>query len=127
MTHDCAALTLLMAIARISFSVAAAPRYGVAAECALKQIMRESGIRPLPPEQRRDDPYYAHFPTLKTMLCDNIHGRRQGELRGYAEDDNLMSEWDTDMRYAPGREITERRVDRWREHASRLVHAMEGT
>ena len=100
--------------------------YGVAAECALKQIMRESGIRPLPAEERRDDPYFAHFPTLKTMLRDNIHGRRAGELRRFAEDDALMSEWDTAMRYAPGKEITERRVGRWREHAQRLVHAMEG-
>src|SRR5580700_6528856 len=64
--------------------------YGVAGECALKQIMRESLIRPLPPEQRRDDPYYAHFPVLKTLLRDRISGRRAGDLRTFAEDDGLM-------------------------------------
>ena len=40
MTHDCAALTLLMAIAVISFSVAAAPRY-----VFLSSVMR-GGFRP---------------------------------------------------------------------------------
>jgi hypothetical protein len=38
--------------------------YGIAAECALKQIMRDSGMRELPPDQRRDDPFYSHFPEL---------------------------------------------------------------
>jgi hypothetical protein len=100
--------------------------YGVAGECALKQIMRESGIRPLPPEQRRDDPYYAHFPVLKTMLRDNLYGRRAGDLRAFVEDNSLMNEWDTDMRYAPGKEVTAQRVTLWREHAHKLVNAMEG-
>ena len=45
-------------------------------ECALEQIMRESGIRPLPVEQRRDDPYFLRSPPLKTMLRNNIRGRR---------------------------------------------------
>lgn len=100
--------------------------YGVAGECALKQIMRESGIRPRPAAERRDDPFYAHFPVLKTMLRDKIQGRRAGDLRQFAEDDGLMNEWDTDMRYAPGRDILPALVDRWRQHAHALVDAMEG-
>jgi hypothetical protein len=98
--------------------------YGIAAECALKQIMRQSGIRTRSDSGRREDPYYAHFPALKTMLRDRLHGRRAGDLRKFAEDDGLMNEWDTDMRYAPGRDITAARVDRWRKHAHTLVSAM---
>lgn len=99
--------------------------YGVAAECALKQIMRESGIPRLTTEQRRDDPYFAHFPVLKTMLLDRIQGRRSADLRRYAEDSALMNEWNTDMRYAPGSDIQHRHVDRWRVQARELVNAME--
>ena len=97
--------------------------YGIAGECALKQIMRESGIRPI--ADRRSDPFYAHFPELKTLLRDCIQGRHAGVLRQFAEDDGLMNEWDTDMRYAPGKQIQTRFVVRWREHAHKLVHAME--
>lgn len=99
--------------------------YGVAGECALKEMMRQSGMRP--GEDRRDDPFYAHFPELKTLLRDCLHGRRAGQLRRFAEDDGLMNGWDTTMRYAPAKDIDSRRVDRWRQHAHRLVNAMEET
>ncbi len=99
--------------------------YGIAAECALKEIMRTSGMRPLAPEDRRDDPFFAHFPELKTMLRDCVHGRRAGELRKYAEDGQLMNEWDTRMRYAPARDILPRHVTRWKEQAEALKQAME--
>ncbi len=98
--------------------------YGIAAECALKEIMRQSGILPLATAERRDDPYYAHFPELKTLLRDRLQGRRAGDLRKYAEDGRLMAEWDTSMRYAPGKEIT-RHVARWKEQAEALRQAME--
>lgn len=99
--------------------------YGIAAECALKEIMRASGMRPLEVEDRREDPFYAHFPELKTLLRDRAHGRRAGELRKYAEDGQLMNEWDTSMRYAPGKEILPRHVARWKQQAEALRQAME--
>jgi hypothetical protein len=100
--------------------------YGVAAECALKQIMRDSGMRPLDASRRHDDPYYAHFPHLKTMLRDVASGRRAGELQRYANDAALMSEWSTDMRYAPANDVEERWITRWKEQARMLVGIMEG-
>jgi hypothetical protein len=99
--------------------------YGVAAECALKQIMRESAIRPLPEAQRRDDPYYAHFPELKTLLLDAVSGRRAGDLRKFAESTRLMGDWSIKMRYAPAKEVLSRFVDLWRGQAHELVDAME--
>ena len=82
-------------------------------------------MRPLPPNERRDDPYYAHFPELKAMLLESVRGRRSGELRKYAEDSSLMNEWHTDMRYAPSKDIKSHLVERWRDAASRLVNAMD--
>jgi hypothetical protein len=98
--------------------------FGIAAECALKEMMRDSGMRPLEQSQRRDDPFYAHFEALKTLLRDRIQGRRAGELRRYAEDSSFMQNWDTDMRYAPSSDIVHAWVDRWREQARLIVGAM---
>ena len=42
--------------------------YGIAAECAFKAMMREAGLRPLAKEKQRNDPFFAHFPELRTML-----------------------------------------------------------
>jgi hypothetical protein len=99
--------------------------YGIAGECALKQIMRESGIRPLDRSERREDPYYAHFPELKAMLGESISGRHSGTLRRFSEDSALMNHWDTDMRYAPGKDVKPDHVDRWKEHAQEIVDRME--
>jgi hypothetical protein len=97
---------------------------GIAAECGVKEIMRDSGMRPLPPEERREDPFYAHFPELKTMLRNSAQGRRAGELRRWSEDANFMREWDTDMRYAPGKDIERDDVKRWRNDAELVLIAM---
>lgn len=42
--------------------------FGLAGELAVKELMRDSGMNPLPNTERRDDPFFAHFPVLKTML-----------------------------------------------------------
>lgn len=98
--------------------------FGIAAECAMKEIMRDSGMRPLPTEQCREDPFYAHLPQLKTMLRNSAHGRRAGELRKWSEDDNFMREWDTDMRYAPAKDIERADILRWRNHAELVLVVM---
>jgi hypothetical protein len=49
---------------------------GWAAECALKYMMQQAGIKELPPSQRQSDPYYAHFESVKTLLADSLQGRR---------------------------------------------------
>lgn len=57
--------------------------YGIAAECALKAMMQESGLRPLGNDNRKDDPFYAHFPELKTRLRDLQLGRGAASLRRF--------------------------------------------
>jgi HEPN domain-containing protein len=99
--------------------------FGLAAECALKHLMILSGMRPLPENQRRDDPYFAHFESLKTLLRNTASGRRAGELRRYAETTSFMQQWDVSMRYSHGRDIRPEWVIRWRSDAKSVVSAMD--
>ena len=97
--------------------------YGVAAECALKQLMRASGM--LPQADKRGDPFFLHFPELKTALRVSAAGRLQSRLLRYANDNRLMREWDVKMRYAPSWDVLAMPLDEWAEQARRLTADME--
>lgn len=97
--------------------------FGLSGELAVKELMRLSGMKPL--ENRRDDPYYAHFPHLKTLLREAASGRRAGELLKVALDPRLFSNWDTDMRYAPTADIQAQWIAAWKDQAESLVSQME--
>ncbi len=100
--------------------------FGIAAECALKRIMSDSGMRPLSKDQRRDDPFYAHFEELKTLLRDSVSGRRQSELRAFAMNDGFMQHWDVSMRYSDGKGIDPKWIARWSKDARAVVDRMDG-
>lgn len=99
--------------------------FGIVAECAIKEIMRNSGMKPLPDDKRRDDPFYAHFPQLKTMLKNSAQGRRAGDLRRWCDDNAFMRHWDTDMRYAPAKDIEVGDIKRWRDNANHALRVMQ--
>lgn len=99
--------------------------YGLSGELAVKQMMLQSGMRPLANDQRRNDPYYKHFPELKTFLLDAATGRRAGELLQIARNAQTFKEWNTDMRYAPTQEVPPVRVDGWQQDAKKLIDQME--
>ncbi len=99
--------------------------FGLSGELALKEMMRASGMKPLPAEHRRDDPFYAHFPELKTLVSNVVQGRRAGELKKIAETPALFQNWNVDMRYAPTEDIDREWVDSWRESAHDLDKLME--
>lgn len=99
--------------------------YGLAAELAVKAMMLESQMYKFANDDRRDNPFYAHFPELKTLLRDNNFGRRSGELRRIADDTRLMQNWSIRMRYARGTEIRREWVDQWEEQATDLVNRMD--
>ncbi len=98
--------------------------YGLAGELAVKQMMRDSVMRPLIPEARADDPFYKHFPHLKMLLLNCAKGYRSSELRKLAEDLQLFQSWDTSMRYAPNSDIKPEWVEAWRNSAKDLVGKM---
>lgn len=97
--------------------------YGLSGELAVKQMMRASGMQPLP--KRSDDPFYAHFPSLKTLLKECGEGRRFGELRKIAEDNQLFQNWSTNMRYAPTGEIQDNWVLAWKQSSKELIEKMD--
>lgn len=99
--------------------------YGLAGELAVKQMMTQSGMRPLADDQRRNDPFYKHFPELKSFLLTSAAGRRSGELLSVARTAQVFQEWSTDMRYAPTHEVSTRRVDAWQNDAKTLIGRME--
>lgn len=99
--------------------------YGLAGELAVKQMMTQSGMRPLAKDDRRHDPFYKHFPDLKTFLLSAATGRRSGELLNIARTTQLFQEWSTDMRYAPTQQVPARRVDGWQGDAKKLIDQME--
>ena len=93
--------------------------FGIAAECAVKAMMSEAGLRP--ERDNRDDPFYKHFPTLRTLLRDTLHGRRGATLFNLINSDEFMNNWSTDMRYSNGKDIDDRWIDDWAEQARRVV------
>jgi hypothetical protein len=99
--------------------------FGLSGELAVKAMMRDSGMAPLPNENRRDDPYYAHFPELKERLKDVAAGRRAGELREIAESPALFRNWDTQMRYAPTADIRADWISAWKTSATNLILRMD--
>ncbi len=99
--------------------------FGLSGELAVKAIMRDSGMVPLAVERRRDDPFYVHFPELKSRLRDTAKGRRSGELRKIAETSALFQNWNTNMRYAPTDDIEDIWIDSWKTSAEALVDRMD--
>ena len=99
--------------------------YGLAGELAVKRMMTQSGMRPLAAGERRNDPFYKHFPELKSFLLTAAAGRRSGELLKVARSAWVFQEWSTDIRYAPTREVLAQRLDAWQDDAKQLIGQME--
>ena len=98
--------------------------YGIAAECGIKAMMHDINIRPLPNAERREDPFYTHFPELRTMLRSRLAGRLAAPLLHFISSDAFMNQWSTDMRYSHGHDVTEAWVSAWRAQARQVVSSI---
>lgn len=98
--------------------------YGIAAECAIKAMMLDAGIRPRSEHRTPGDPFFAHFPDLRTLLRDSLQGRRSAPLAGYIQNDAFMNNWSTRMRYSHGREVKNLWVKAWAQQARQAVAAI---
>ena len=96
--------------------------YGIAAEYAIKAMMYKAGLRPT--DDRRNDPFYLHFPQLRTALLDNMAGRRAAPLTNFIASSSFLSQWATDMRYCKGDEILGKWVDLWSDQARQAVSSI---
>lgn len=94
--------------------------YGLAAECAVKAMMEELGIRSKSTD-RRSDPYYQHFPVLLSASRDAASGRRSGTLTRILNQPNFMTGWSTDIRYSATGDVTPAEVKRWKSQAKQAV------
>ncbi|MCX7255849.1 MAG: hypothetical protein NTZ64_03715 [Polaromonas sp.] len=92
--------------------------YGIADECAIKAMMIDVGFRPT---GARGDPFYLHFPHLRTALLDSLEGRRAAPLSHFAMDASFFSHWAIDMRYCKGDEILAAWVESWAGQARQTV------
>jgi hypothetical protein len=92
--------------------------YGIAAECAVKAMMKEV------PCARRDDAFYQHFPELRTILRDVLQGRSAQPLLTLIDNEQFLNNWNVRMRYADGRQILSEWVKNWGEQARRAVNTM---
>ena len=96
--------------------------YGIAAECAIKAMMVDAGMRPSATDKRtKGDPFYEHFPELRTLLRESMQGRKGTPLIAFIGNDAFLNNWSTRMRYSSGKEIDLRWVDSWREQARQAV------
>lgn len=99
--------------------------YGIAAECAVKAMMIESKLWPAPDSSnRKGNPYYMHFPELRTALRDSLQGRLGTPLVRIAADDTFLSNWSTNMRYAKSESIRSKWIETWASQARDVVGAI---
>lgn len=96
--------------------------YGIAAECAIKAMMLDIGLRPT--VARRDDPFFLHFPELRTALLNQLQGRLSTPLSHFLTNDSFLSNWAIEMRYCKGDEVLDRWVRSWAAQARNAVASM---
>jgi hypothetical protein len=95
--------------------------YGIAAECAVKAMMIDAGMRPKKEVPRREDQFFVLFPELRTMLRDALGGRRGIPLIAYIQNDAFLNNWCTRMRYSHGRDVGAQWVSTWAKQARQVV------
>lgn len=96
--------------------------FGIAAECAVKAMMLEGRMTPsLPDNREKDDPFYAHFPELRTRLRDVLQGRALAHLSRLVGDDSFMSQWAIEIRYAGKNQVESAWVEKWQKQAKTAV------
>ncbi|WP_116744867.1 hypothetical protein [Janthinobacterium sp. 78] len=98
--------------------------YGIATECAVKAMMLQAGIKPLPAAQKRDDPFFQHYPQLQSALRDRLKGRVSSPLHQFVNNQEFLQHWNTDMRYAPGKQIKSLWVKKWQVQAHQTVNSI---
>lgn len=89
--------------------------FGLAAECAIKRQLSLCGV------PQDDASIWTHWPDLRQLAIDAIHGRSGASLRTLLAKTGFMQEWNIRMRYAPTGSVTDTQVARWKEHANDAI------
>jgi len=98
--------------------------YGIAAECAIKQMLVPLRIGE---KYDKDAMYHAHFPELRSLLRDALEGRRRTSdpLFRFIFNDSFMNNWHISMRYADAEQIRAEWIAAWQKQAKAAVDALE--
>jgi hypothetical protein len=96
--------------------------FGIAAECAIKAMVSELQLPH--PRERADDPRFAHFPELLTLLRDQMSGRRSGSLIRYIQDPKFLQGWSIIIRYCDGKNVPTGYLKLWSQQARDVVGLM---
>lgn len=105
----------------------AAYLYGLAAECAVKAMLKRLGVQE---PKERTGPYYAHYPDLRGELLPELTGRGASVLEPFTKD-GFLQDWDIVVRYARSDELVgslhgrDARYLRWKKDAKQAVSKMQ--
>jgi len=89
--------------------------FGLAAECAIKKLLRDCGV------PTDDKAIWMHWPHLKTLGRLAVSGRQAGPVRELLERGNFMQHWDVVMRYSSNSQVDQARATRWQEDANEAM------
>jgi hypothetical protein len=78
-------------------------------------------MRPVSDRKSPDDPFWVHFPELRSLLRDRLTGRRGTALGRLIYDDRFLNNWTTRMRYSHGKDIDDRWINAWAVQAREAV------
>jgi hypothetical protein len=92
--------------------------FGFAAECALKSVLFAHSLPRR--DDRRSDPYWAHFPELRRLLLRDGKGRLPQKLYDVIAHGSFLQHWDTDIRYAANKSVDAERASAWRGQADSI-------
>jgi hypothetical protein len=96
--------------------------FGIAAECAVKAMLVD--LRLPAQKEKKNDPNFAHFPELRTMLRDQMSGRRSGPLTKIVQDDRFLQGWSIKIRYSDGKNLNTAHMKSWSTQARNVVGLM---
>ncbi|MCP4700852.1 MAG: HEPN domain-containing protein [Gammaproteobacteria bacterium] len=89
--------------------------FGIAAECAIKQKLQETGVR------RGNEAMWEHFPYVRNTALQAVSGRSPALLRNLLESNAFLQGWNIKMRYAGNGAIDSKMANRWRDDANKSL------
>lgn len=93
--------------------------YGIAAECAIKEMIKLKNERP-----NRGEIWRAHFPKLQVLLRDEFKGRKAPPAWVFIVTTAFMHDWHVTMRYSDANQVPDTWVDDWKIQARKIVGVM---
>ena len=99
--------------------------FGVAAECALKQLMTSLGMEVHPDGNPKDPGHTIHMPHIWSAFQSFAQGRLAARYLRPLSTQNTFSSWAIEQRYAHRSDITPSQADHHHKAASECMATLE--